>query len=290
MNASIRLLRHQRPMLAAVASIILKAIKPSKKKIIECNPEVHVKNIEISKPIMKNYHKWLGVEKRYQDRIAPHLFPLWSYPHLLKLGKALHLPLHKVLNQGCKLVIENQLPANKPLSTHIHIYQVQNLEKKIRINQRITTGTNDFPNSITAEIYAVILKDPSQLLKKEKESKIIDTSRFEFINDVQIGKAEAQSYAYLSGDINPIHLSRRIAKRMGLKHSIMHGFGLFAILFEKLQKYGFTIKEIDIRFLSPVYLENSIQIFVRKLSETKYNVRVLDQDHKIVHLSGEFKI
>lgn len=289
MSASIKLLRHQKAMLNTVAGIVLNSLKPKRGEIKESRLKANVNNIIPNTKIVNEYHKWLNASDKYPNAIAPHLFPLWSYPDLFKLGEALNLPLHKVLNQGVKLVINDQLPQNSPLNTKIEIFDVKNFEKKYRINQRITTSSKHDPDALIAEIYAVILKDSKSALTKSKVSKTFDTSKLTLIKSQVISKQDAQSYAYLSGDVNPIHLSKNIAKLMGLKGSIMHGFGLFAILFENLQYTGFDIKEIDVRFLNPVYLDSTIEIFVGKVSDEKYSVRIFSQDHKTVHLSGDFK-
>ena len=290
MSASIKLLRHQGAMLNTVASIVLNSLKPRKGDIKEVRLKSNINNIIPNTKIVNEYHKWLGATERYPNAIAPHLFPLWSYPDLFKLGEELNLPLHKVLNQGVKLIINDKLPQNSPLNTKIEILDVKNFDKKYRINQRITTSSRLDPEALVAEIYAVILKDTKSALGKSKVTKVFDTSKLSLISSLVVSKQDAQSYAYLSGDINPIHLSKNIAKLMGLKGSIMHGFGLFAILFENLSNAGLVIKEIDVRFLNPVYLGSSIEIFVGKVSEEKYSVRVFSSDHKTVHLSGDFKI
>ena len=189
-----------------------------------------------------------------------------------------------------KLIINDKLPQNSPLNTKIEILDVKNFDKKYRINQRITTSSRLDPEALVAEIYAVILKDTKSALGKSKVTKVFDTSKLSLISSLVVSKQDAQSYAYLSGDVNPIHLSKNIAKLMGLKGSIMHGFGLFAILFENLSNAGFDIKEIDVRFLNPVYLGSTIEIFVGKMTEEKYSIRVFSSDHKTVHLSGDFKI
>jgi acyl dehydratase len=111
----------------------------------------------------------------------------------------------------------------------------------------------------------------------------------QLISEITITKKDAQSYALLSGDINPIHLSHRIAKIMGLKGSIMHGFGLFAIIFEKLKAAGIHFSEIDVRFLQPVYLEEEILIYIDYSSENKKTLRVLNKEKSLLHLTGYIK-
>lgn len=286
--SNITLLRYQSSMLKTMGQIFLNSLKRKEVSIKNHRLVSHTHNVIPHKKLVEGYHKWLEVEKNYDGSIAPHLFPLWSYPHLFKLGEQLNLPLHKVLNQGCKLKINNDLPIDSPLNTTIEIFDVKDLPSKYRINQKITTGSKNSNKSIEAEIYAVILKNPKNIFKKLKKNKIYDTSEYTISDVMQIRKEDAQSYAYISGDMNPIHLSQNLAKLMGLKGSIMHGFGLFAMLFESLQKSQFILSEIDIKFLSPVYLGSVVEVIIKQISENKFSVRVISADHKTIHLSGEF--
>ncbi len=290
MGTSIKMLRHQVPMLNVVAKILLKTISPSHKEIKEDNLKIKKEQFKLKSEVVTEYHKWLDIEDRYPSSVAPHLFPMWSYPSLYKLGKALNLPLHKVLNQGVKMIINDDLAQDAKLNTSIEIYKVQKFPSKTRINQRITTGTVLNPDALIAEIYAVILKDPKSILAKARVGKTIDTSKLTKVSSLYISKEDAQSYAYLTGDVNPIHLSKRIAKLMGLKGSIMHGFGLFALLYENLRAVGHSIKEIDVRFLNPVYLESSIHIYTAQVNDKKFSIKVVNKDHNMVHLSGEFSV
>ena len=289
MHASFSLLRHQRPMLNVIASIIFKAFAQNKNPVKEHRLSSERFNILPNPEIVESYHKWLGCHDRYSQQIAPHLFPNWTYPQLFSLGKKLHLPLHKVLNQGCKMVINSPIRLNSALSSRAEIYQIKNMDQKIRLSQRLITGTLEDSNALEAEIYAVILKNSKKILGRKKELSEIDTSKLNLLKILDITKEDAKSYAYLSGDVNPIHLSRNIARLMGLKGSIMHGFGLFAMIFETLQNQGFDISSIDVRFISPVYLGSKVQIFLQESSKPHHHsLRVISEDNKHLHLAGDF--
>lgn len=290
MKPNFKLLKHQGPMMGAIVKVLLRAISPSKAEIIEGTLKKTLDNVVINHDVIEQYHSWLNVSQRYQSTIAPHLFPLWSFPKLFKLGRVLNLPLHKVLNQGCKMVINGPISQQSPLKVDLDIYKVQNMSSKYRMAQRITTGTKEVPNAVVAEIYAVILKGSKKQFSKAKESKVFDTSNLTLIESRYIAKEDAKSYAYLSGDINPIHLSKRLARLMGLKGSIMHGAGLFAIAFESLRNKNLDVNQIDIRFLSPVYLNTSIHIYIGQCANEKWSLKVLSEDHRTVHISGDFKI
>ncbi len=272
-------------MLKTIFNIAKNSLKNLPFKKFEHKIKKEINNIIPSAKVVSEYQEWLDLP--LNNEIPPHLFPLWSYPHLFKLGQSLNLPLHKVLNQGCKLKVNSILPTNSPLNSKIEIYDVKDLPSKYRINQRITTSSKYHTQAVIAEVYAVILKDKSSsLFSKAPSTKIINTDNLDHLETISITKEDAQSYALISGDINPIHLSQKIAKLMGLKGSIMHGFGLFAILYEKLKKYNFEFSEIDVRFLNPVYLGEEVSIFIDQTDKTKRNIKVLSGDKTQLHLSG----
>lgn len=291
MHADISLLRHQGPMLNVVANILLKAIKNGNEEIKEHLLRNEYSNVIPNAKIVERYNKWLGCEERYQGEIAPHLFPLWTYPQLYELGKSLNLPLHKVLNQGVKMIINSPLQKNSGLNSKAEIYSIQNMESKYRVSQRLTTGTHADSEALIAEIYAVILKDTKSALKKKKgTNQPIDTSSLSLVETLKIAKEDAKSYAYLSGDVNPIHLSQAVAKLMGLRGSIMHGFGLYAIVFEKLRDQGFDISEIDVRFIKPVYLGSEVDLYISESpKENTYGIKLLSTDKRYLHMAGEFQ-
>lgn len=289
MHANISLLRFQRPMLNMVGSIFLNAFKKQKEDIKGHLLRSEVNNIIPESEIVESYHRWLNCEKRYSSTIAPHLFPLWTYPQLYQLGKSLHLPLHKVLNQGCKMIINDELPKNSGLNCKAEIFQIQNMEKKYRLSQRLTTGSHQNPEALIAEIYAVVLKDTKSVLKKKQSFQPIDTSDLTHLRQLYISREDAKSYAYLSGDVNPIHLSKHIAKLMGLRGSIMHGFGLFAMVYEALREEAFNITEIDVRFIKPVYLDHQVDLYLGRAKKNSYSVKLISRDKKFLHMAGEIK-
>ena len=291
MATGISLLKYQSSMLHTVFSIFLSSLKKQKVKLKKHVLRSELHNIIPHQKIVSAYHTWLNIGPRYPETIAHHLFPLWSYPTLFKLGASLNLPLHKVLNQGCKLIINSEIPVNSPLNVKVEIFNMKEYDSKYRVNQRVITQTKNCQDALIAEIYAVILKSPHSLKSEAAASmKKFNTQDMVLINEIEIREEDAKSYALISGDINPIHLSKKIARLMGLKTSIMHGFGLFALVFEELCRANLNLQEIDIRFLSPVYLNSHLKIYIKARSEDQFQLKVFSTDLSQVHLSGTFKI
>ncbi|GAB4187588.1 MAG: MaoC/PaaZ C-terminal domain-containing protein [Wenzhouxiangellaceae bacterium] len=62
-------------------------------------------------------------------------------------------------------------------------------------------------------------------------------------------------YARVSGDYNPIHLRRWLARRFGFRQPIAHGmYSLMRVVSVIERQSGLRSRQIDVRFLRPVYL------------------------------------
>lgn len=288
MLKNLPLLKYQKPMLTTIGKLILSSFKKGHQELKEAEKASAEFTVTPALPIVDKYHKWLNTTAKYQNTIAPHLYPQWAIPELFKLGQELSLPFHKVLNQGCKLKINGEIPKGQNLMGRVQVLDIKELETKYRINQKVWTGPKENPAAIEAEIYAVILKNNKSSFQKKREHHAVDVSKYQFISTLFISSSDAKNYGLISGDINPIHMSQVMAKLFGLKSSLMHGFGLFALIFEELERNGLIIRELEIKFLKPVYLNHNINIYVEKFQD-HYLLKVLDSSNTSIHLAGSFK-
>lgn len=75
------------------------------------------------------------------------------------------------------------------------------------------------------------------------------------------------SYAKLSGDFNPIHLSDFLAKKLGLKNVIVHGmYNAHASLKEISKCSEVNTNYVQVEFNKPCFMPN--QVFLRKYQDT----------------------
>ena len=294
MLKNIPLLKHQKPMLKTIAKILAGSVKKANFDIPgEVRSDENIQKISAKftmtppESIVNKYHQWLNCTAKYQNTVAPHLYPQWAIPELFKLGESLSLPFHKILNQGCKIKVNGDLPKNQNLMGKVQLLDIKEHDDKIRINQKIWTGPKENPIALEAEIYAVILKSNKKSFKKKRKNSPIDISALKYISSVFVSRDDARNYGLISGDINPIHMSKAMAKLFGLNNSLMHGFGLKGIIFEELERHGLQISELELKFLRPVYLDKNIHIYVQKNQEN-YGLKVLDEDKKSIHLLGSF--
>lgn len=292
MLKNILLLQHQKPMLKTIGNIVIKTLKKQEIKIPKIENVTLDFTVTPHKKIVESFHRWLGVSKKYSNSIAPHLYPQWAIPELFKLGEDYSLPLHKVLNQGCRIKINGILPLNSNLVGKVQLLDIIELDGKYRINQKIWTGPKENPAAIEAEINAVILKNNKKSFSKAKRNIEHHFSPKTLLSRIYISENDAKNYGLISGDVNPIHMSKYLAKIFGLKTSLMHGFGLSSILFEEIEKHALIIKELEIKFLNPVYLNNYIKVYLEpdSVQSGQYSIKVCDDTESKLHIVGVLKI
>lgn len=290
MLKNIRLLRYQRPMLETIAKIAKGSLRKAKELDVQMTSKESLQfTLTPALPIVEQYHKWLNASAKYQRTVAPHLYPQWAIPELFKLCTKYSLPLHKILNQGCRIKINASIPKGCNLVGQVQLSDIIDHDSKIRINQKIWTGPKENPMAIEADIHAVILKNNKKSFSKKKSTEVIDLKKSKLVSQIYISSKDAKNYGLISGDINPIHMSKFVAKSFGLRSSLMHGFGLKALIFEELERHGHTVDELEVKFLKPVYLNSYVKIFLEKALEGTYIIQVVSKKEDHLHLTGELK-
>lgn len=69
-------------------------------------------------------------------------------------------------------------------------------------------------------------------------------------------------YARVSGDWNPIHLARWLARPFGFRRPIAHGMGALARIDAELARGGAPAQELAVRFRRPIDLPSSTRLVV----------------------------
>ena len=91
-----------------------------------------------------------------------------------------------------------------------------------------------------------------------------DLASLDNMSDVaswSVPKNRGKKYASISGDYNPIHTSKYLAKLFGFKRDIAHGFGILAQAVNQSELANKTNIsagkcQVDVIFKGPLYLEN----------------------------------
>src|SRR5690625_2004856 len=83
-----------------------------------------------------------------------------------------------------------------------------------------------------------------------------------------------QKYAAVSGDQNPIHLSKTAANEVGFPDKMAHGMLAMAIrgkMISQMIQEGWIITEFKIRFQSPLFIHDKLEIVASQIeSSEKY--------------------
>ena len=63
-------------------------------------------------------------------------------------------------------------------------------------------------------------------------------------------------------------------------------------MFEEIEKHALIIKELEIKFLNPVYLNNYIKVYLEpdSVQSGQYSIKVCDDTESKLHIVGVLKI
>jgi len=85
-----------------------------------------------------------------------------------------------------------------------------------------------------------------------------------FTFSVTLDKSDVESFAQLSGDINPLHMDDGFARQRGFKGRVVHGLLLSSYLSRLIGVYfpgkSALLHSVNINFLSPAYINDAVNI------------------------------
>jgi acyl dehydratase len=224
--------------------------------------------------LIDSYIAWSGGDPQlYRNELPPHFFPQWGFPLLSQTLTGLPYRLSSVLNQGSRVEVKGPVPRNLPLQLQARLESVEEEETKVRIHQKLITGTAENPELQIAHVFAVIVKGRG----KKGEKRAEEPQQFRQAGNWKAGRMDGFRFGVLTGDMNPIHWIPPYAKMAGFPREILHGFGTFARTWEALRKgLGTDLKTIDIRFVRPVVLPASVTVEVAEQAGKEKAFRVTD--------------
>jgi len=76
----------------------------------------------------------------------------------------------------------------------------------------------------------------------------------------RLSNRDGRRYARVSGDWNPIHLARPLARLFGLRAPIIHGMHSVATALALLEADGERVTAVDVRFCAPAPLGSTVQM------------------------------
>jgi MaoC like domain len=211
-----------------------------------------------------------GEPSRYAGRTPPHLFAQWILPAALSLAKRLPFPPLSVVNLGCSLRIDGPLPDRGEVSVHSTVTDVSERDGKVLLTLGLLTLFQQEVR-LRAELRLLVRlasASNSARPKTKRQTPLVPHGARELLRR-RLGVDAGLEFAQLTGDFNPVHWSRRYARMVGFKSSILHGFGSFALAYEGLVSGRLSgrfddVRRIDAEFAAPLLLPREIGVFSRE--------------------------
>lgn len=125
------------------------------------------------------------------------------------------------------------------------------------------------------------------------------SSDFLNFDDVEIGRkqrlartitaAEVDSFGYLSGDLNPLHMDEEFAARSPFGRRVVHGLltgALVSTTHTQLTGPGYAYVGQELKFLGPVFIGDTVNVEVTVVGK-KHAKRILILDTVVSKQDGQ---
>ena len=221
--------------------------------------------------LVRDYVRAVGGDPAwYRETLPPHLFPQWGFPILARTLDPLTYDLRRILNAGCRMEVHRPLPAGEPLELKARLVDVDDNGRRALLTERLVTGTASAPDAVECHITALVplrrKGDGEREKSKKKERPRVPTAARE-IHRWRLSATSGRDFAFLTGDINPIHWVNAYAKMAGFKGRIAHGFSGMARLAESLNRQLWVgdvsrLASLDVRFVKPLPLPAEVGVYV----------------------------
>jgi hypothetical protein len=293
MHVSSRFVLQQGPMLASFGKTAVHALaqqlrdrarKPASAAARQTHaPELPHKEIvrSFSAPcsdLLDTYVRHVGGDPRaYRGIVPAHFFPHWVLPVVAQTLTGIPYPLLRVLNAGCRMQINAQLPRGARLHVRGRLTQIDDDGRRALLTQRVVTGTDSQPDALITDVYEYVplarpkadgaAKPEAKPKAREKDKPRVPSGAREIASQHLDGQA-GLSFAKLTGDFNPVHWLRPYANASGFRSVILHGFGTFARSCEALNRGLFggdvrKLRQLDAKFTRPLLLPHDVGFFVQ---------------------------
>ncbi|MCA9627410.1 MAG: MaoC family dehydratase, partial [Myxococcales bacterium] len=238
-------------------------------------PEYRTEIEPLPAALIRDYVRHVGGDPAaYRGIVPAHLFPQWGFPLATRTLEGLPYPLLKVMNGGCRVRINSQLPLGKKLLVSARLESIDDDGRRVVLQQHVVTGTKEEPNAVVADFFAIVPLPKSkqaasgsstaQVVKREKPRVPVDARE---IGYWKLPANAGLDFAKLTGDFNPIHWIPAYAKASGFRNVILHGFSTMARTAEGLNRGLFSgsvrsLQQLDVRFTRPLVLPAAVGLYV----------------------------
>jgi hypothetical protein len=207
-----------------------------------------------------------GEPAHYRGILPPHLYPQWTFPIASRLFARAPYPLVRVLNAGTTMVQRAPLPAGEPLVLRARLEAVEDDGARARLTVRVVTSTRSSPDALTSLLsaYVPLAAAPRGKPKRPRPTVPLDAHELAFR---RFSRTAGREFAWITGDVNPIHWSPAYARVAGFGTCILHGFATFATSVEAVVRARLSgdvarLAQISARFVRPLPLPRSVGVYL----------------------------
>jgi hypothetical protein len=216
----------------------------------------------------------------YEGVVPPALFPQWSMPLMAKTLLGLPYAFPRIVNAGASVQVSAPLPRGEPLDVEARLLGIDDNDRRVLFTYEAVTGTARSPRALVASIQAVIVRArPAKRVRrgsptrrgggKAKALQHIIPYRAACLRTHAFRSNAGQTFALLTGDVNPVHWLPPYARAFGYARPILHGFATFAYAFETLvsalcQGDASRLRDASLRFTRPLVLPAAANVYVHE--------------------------
>lgn len=223
-----------------------------------------------SRALVEDFARHVGDDPaRFEGTLPPALFPQWAFPLSARVLSRTGLPLHRILNAGCRVETHAPLLADRPIDLAARLVAYDDDGRRIRMTQEITMRSNGVVAAV-AELSTYLplprQRDAAPRDAGEKKPPITVPTDATRIATYELGADAGRIFAALTGDVNPIHSVPAIARLAGFRSCILHGFGSFARVHASLARLaearGQRLRSLDMSFVKPLVLPRTVGLYL----------------------------
>lgn len=209
------------------------------------------------------------------------------------LDKKSPFPLLGLIHAANKVSILEHVDLSEPVECRVRFHDVRPHNRGWEVDvmlEGLQSGQLVY-RSISSYLVKIKAVHVAPLVARKEVDDDCDMQDRERIQALSVNANTGRRYAKLSGDYNPIHLSRITAKAFGFKQSIAHGMWTLSRAISSFVSHqenveSLHVEEVSCRFKKPVFLPNEIHIHQHCKTQTHALLDVTDRDDNNTHLSA----
>lgn len=205
-----------------------------------------------------------GQPALYANSLPSHMFPQWTFAHILRTVKGASIDVFRALNGGCTLTTHALLPRDTELLLTTQLQAIEYSPSKTLLRVSSTMGPKENPESVVAEVQLIV---PGTRKAGPKKAPSLVPATAQALSSEALGSQAGLQFAALTGDFNPIHWVPLYPRLFGHKNVILHGFAGMARVAETLiakrcQARPQNLFRLELRFSAPIVLPAEVAVLV----------------------------